>query len=176
MRCHWDRGMSLSNVIRTVLGLAVPCLIWVCVSGCGKTSSAPEIVPASGTVLLNGQPVEGVNVLFYPEKGPQVSIGTTNDEGIFQLTTLKPQDGAYVGPNRVSLDMGTSLVRRDGKPLKPEDKELLSKPTSPGVISMRFKRVKNSVVDEKYSDPRTSGLVFEVEPNGRNSFDILLTE
>ncbi len=55
--------------------------------GCGGPS-VPDIVPAGGVVLLNGQPLPNAQVRFIPmlDLGPQyMAVGVTDDAGVFEL-------------------------------------------------------------------------------------------
>jgi hypothetical protein len=54
----------------------------------------------SGTVTWQGKPVSDAMVQFVLSSRPGAA-GRTDAEGRFSLTTLKPGDGAFVGPVRV---------------------------------------------------------------------------
>ena len=75
-------------------------------SGCGNS----DLVSVSGTVTYDGQPVEGVLVVFSPEvqgenhfPGP-FSTGTTDSSGNYTLKTKKGSRGAVVGPHKVGFN------------------------------------------------------------------------
>ena len=68
--------------------------------GCDRPSN---IVPVTGTVLLDGKPLEGAAVLFHPEADERPAVGITDKLGTFHLTTRTQGDGGRVGPNRVSI-------------------------------------------------------------------------
>ncbi|HZY86149.1 MAG TPA: hypothetical protein VFE78_15045 [Gemmataceae bacterium] len=92
-----------------VLGLAL-----VLALGCGK-----KMVPVSGKVTLNGQPLVGATVSFQPvasggaaEAGPG-SAGKTNDNGEYTLTAATGQTGAWVGKHRVSITLLSPKVGED---------------------------------------------------------------
>jgi hypothetical protein len=69
--------------------------------GCGS-NDGPESVEVRGKVTVNGQPVEGLKVLFRLPDGPQ-AIGTTNTEGAYELVLPGGVKGAQVGSNIVSI-------------------------------------------------------------------------
>lgn len=80
-RRRWLRSAG----ILVVLGLAI---------GCNKRYTP---VPVSGVVLLDGAPLEGANVNFYPvgdEKDGGTAMGVTNEKGEFQLSSFGKNDGA----------------------------------------------------------------------------------
>ena len=99
-------GDRLLGTRRTLSNLVLLALIILLSSGCGD--SGPELAPVSGTVLLDGKPVEGASVTFMPAAGGRPATGTTNASGEFQLTTFKEQDGALVGDHSVTI----TLVKR----------------------------------------------------------------
>jgi hypothetical protein len=72
--------------------------------GCGKTlPSPPPIVEVEGVVLLDGKPLNNVEVRFVPvvSCGVQyIARGVTNQQGQFTLT-CKGQPGACACENRV---------------------------------------------------------------------------
>lgn len=85
--------------------------------GCG--GSPDGLVYVEGAVTLDGQPLPGAQVKFEPSDGGvgSIAIGTTNDEGRFEvhpLGTLEPgvKPGVYkvsfttavAGPNDVETD------------------------------------------------------------------------
>ena len=80
-------------------------LVAVLVAGC----SGPKLVPVTGKVTLNGQPLKNVRVDFHPDPdqgttGPS-STGTTDDSGNFTLVCEERGGaaGAVVGHHRVIL-------------------------------------------------------------------------
>jgi hypothetical protein len=70
-------------------------------SGCGK--APPPILPAAGIVLLEGRPLNNVEVRFIPtiDNGTSyIAKGVTDQQGRFTLT-CNSQPGACAGENRV---------------------------------------------------------------------------
>ena len=73
---------------------AAPALLLAAAAGCGGKYTP---VPVSGTVTLDGKPVEGATVYFYAvgdEAEGRPAQGTTNKEGGFALSTMGQDDGA----------------------------------------------------------------------------------
>lgn len=76
--------------------------IWVSIvlvglfCGCTESNSGPETVGVSGTILIDGQPAEGVEVTFVAENFS--SNGKTDAEGRYELI-----QGAVPGENLVRL-------------------------------------------------------------------------
>ncbi|MGD9856121.1 MAG: carboxypeptidase regulatory-like domain-containing protein [Planctomycetaceae bacterium] len=112
--------------------------------GCGGREF-PELAPVAGTVTLDGQPLEGVLVSFYPMGGEGGRPGTdvTDAEGRYELMYFEGEAGARVGPNRVEVTM----YWPDGEP-SPDIKDKVPRGYGAG-----------------------STMTFEVKP-GDNKFDI----
>jgi hypothetical protein len=64
----------------------------VLAAGCG----GPKVVPVSGRVLIDGQPVEHGFVRVSPD-GYRAATGKLGPGGRFTLTTTDPDDGCLVG-------------------------------------------------------------------------------
>lgn len=94
-------------------------LLVLLVAGCG--SGEFQITNVSGTVTFDDEPLVGAEVVFAPmgeadaiDVGP-VSVGTTDAEGRYSLTTIRGQKGAVVTKHRVSVglkDISRSEVAR----------------------------------------------------------------
>lgn len=144
--------------------------------GCG--SGRPKTVRVTGTVTLDGKPIEGANVTFYPETGEQPSTGTspkdkkaltgsrpatgtTDKEGQFTLKTFEEGDGALPGHYKVAIikkEVTGFLADKDG----------LSGGIAPEGVKEKW------IIPQKYSDPKTSGLTAEVKP-GMTPLEFKLT-
>jgi hypothetical protein len=85
-------------------------------AGCGKKAN---IVPVSGRVTVDGQPLGNVAVNFGPLTGgldgAYASYGKTDGEGRYTLKLVdNGQSGAMVGKNRVTLNESTGGGESDG--------------------------------------------------------------
>ncbi len=79
-------------------------LITICFLGSSGCGGSEKVVPVSGTVTRNGQPVPGLVVSFVPEAATEtgVRIGETDDNGKYTLTVVKTgKSGAVVGTHKV---------------------------------------------------------------------------
>jgi hypothetical protein len=125
--------------------------------GCGGgPSDAPKTVPASGVVKHNGNPVAGVLVTFFPEKGP-LAVGTTDAAGAFSLST-SGVPGATAGNHRVSV----AWVPEDAPmPLTPEEGQA---------------QAQKSPIPARYGDPNTSQLTQSLGAEGSTSIEINLAD
>lgn len=85
--------------------LCFPVVGLLVLSGCGPdTSGLPATVPASGVVLLDGEPVHGASVVFAPvEPGKYPASGLTDEEGRFELNAFEAKTGAVPGEYKVMV-------------------------------------------------------------------------
>jgi hypothetical protein len=130
----------------------------VAVAGCGR--SGP--VPVRGKVMLDGKPLAGASVQFIPQQpGGRDATGSTDANGVFRLSTLHRNDGAFPGKYKVVVQPPAPMVL--GAPAAtPDDAQRAaagSKTQTPAVI-----------VPPKYSQPDQTVLVQEVPTGG----DVLL--
>ncbi len=71
--------------------------------GLGGCVGYDKVAPVSGTVTLDGDPVERASLLFEPEKGGRPSYGITDKQGNYKLFYSRTQNGAEVGPSVVRI-------------------------------------------------------------------------
>ncbi len=125
--------------------------------GCGRAYS---LAPVAGHVTLDGKPVAGAEVSFYPigaSKDTPYASGVTDDQGHF---TLAAQDasgaanGAVVGENRVTI----THDRLNSSKGKPKAKDIMKK---------------RDDIPAKYNQDST--LTFTVPPGGTDKADFVLT-
>jgi hypothetical protein len=120
----------------------------VLLAGCGGNPARLETAPVEGTVTLDGQPVtEGV-VIFTPERG-RAGKGQIQPDGSFTVSTYGSGDGAVVGHHQVAV-----VAMRGGE-------EMLE-----DVVDVEW------IVPERYANPNTSGIEFDVEPDKTNTAPI----
>lgn len=68
--------------------------------GCG--SEAPQRVPVSGKVLIDGKPLTHGVVKVMPD-GARPSMGNVDENGAFTLTAQAPGDGVTLGEHPVEI-------------------------------------------------------------------------
>jgi hypothetical protein len=74
-------------------------------AGCsgGTNEGRPAVYPASGKVVIQGQPASGVLVVLHPVEGSLAAqkgvkpSATTEEDGTFQLSSYEQNDGAPPG-------------------------------------------------------------------------------
>lgn len=142
--------------------------------GCGGPEGVPGVVRVSGTVTLDGTPVEGATVSFRPEGDTRAASGLTDASGVFHLTTLNSGDGALPGSYKVSIskmedtDPAHQVTGEEFAAMVAGGKPPPMGPTKPGRqtknVGMKYH------VPQKYLDPEKSGLTAEVKAGGDNDF------
>lgn len=89
----------MKTIISSLLTLSV-----IVLSGCSGPQG-PQVAPVSGKVTLDGQPLNGALVTFYPKDG-RPSMGTTDSSGSYALNYTRDQPGAIVGDHIVRITTG----------------------------------------------------------------------
>ncbi len=91
-------AMKISTWASTsgMLLLAVACVI-----GCSGTSS--EHGHVTGTVTINGSPIQDATVTFAPAGGGRSAIATTQADGTYELNYTPGVKGAKIGSNTVRI-------------------------------------------------------------------------
>lgn len=127
--------------------------ILVLVAGCTK-SGRPQVktVTVSGTVQLDGKPLEGAEVNFLTND--YAGIATTGPDGKYEMT-------AQAGENKVYI------VKYDG-----EYDPTMTQPDTPGAAGAAGPK---QLIPPKFSDPGKSELKFTVPDKGADNADFQLT-
>jgi len=134
------------------------CLLLFLCFGCGN-AGRPSLVPVTGTVYLDGKPVDGAEISFVPESTAvpgygRPSRGTTDQSGKFSPGTYQTADGLPLGTFKVIVTKQENL-NAQGQPVAMENEEAL-----PEQHRIRW------LIPKMYSQTETSGLTAEVTPNG----------
>lgn len=128
-------------------------LLLTSLAGCGTPQPRIEIekvVPVSGTLTYQGQPLEQYEVTFYPTDGRRAAVGLTDAAGQFKLGTNKIGDGAPPGMNKIGVNYLS--VSADDLAGSSDGRTYLRQP--------KFK------IPAKYGNPETSGLTQDVPSGG----------
>lgn len=138
--------------------------------GCGGTKYNPaaQTYPVRGTVTYKGGPVAGATVTFFAAEADRTAAGMTNDQGVYQLTTFKSNDGAVAGKQGVSVSKG-SLP--DSAPIQDDQS-----PNYDPDVAMRPQPVVKPPIPVKYFAKETSGLEAVVTADGPNEFNFELVD
>ena len=120
------------------------------VAGCGSgVRPIAGSVGVSGTVTLNGQPLEQGMVRFAPESGGKAQPATGQiKNGNFTMLTTASSPGVVVGKYKVSIISNKPFTPPALKPGTPPDPKTKFEP--------------ESLIPTKYNDIKTSGLEADV--------------
>ncbi len=165
--------MFVSGKSRTVV-LPALCLTAAMTLGCGSGSDFPPTYPVKGTVFHNGKAVENATVTFEMMEGTGNAIGSTDKQGVFELSTFSPADGAVAGQYKVKITKydGDAPVAVKTPPPGQLAPPGLSESYAPPPISAKTGGASGpkNLLPEKYSNSDTSGLRALVKSGGGNNF------
>ncbi len=142
MRYSDLRGLAIATASGALatLALALP--------GCGGDPDQLPVAKVSGTLSVDGKPVNKGTVFFTPlNKKGRPATGAVTD-GKFTLSTYSENDGAVIGKHRVAVDVSEEVPTKDG--------DTTSK----------------SLVPKKVTSPDTSGIELEIPSAGRPNLQI----
>jgi hypothetical protein len=147
------KGKEMGFVRAFALFGGCVCLL---ISGCSQV----EVYPVTGTITMNGQPLQSVHVFFFPDSQAGMdSRATTDEEGKFELQTMDlKHKGAIPGVHVVAL--------RDVHYMR----EYKMNPDTGEAIQVDIGET--SRISWEYSTHVNSPLRFTVEPGKDNRFDI----
>ncbi len=98
----WDRQRLVGLLV-----VAAALLGWI---GCGGETL--DLGTVTGTVTLDGEPLEGAEVVFQPEAG-RPSYGETDSQGRYRLMFASQQPGAQIGSHRVMISTFDVVLDED---------------------------------------------------------------
>lgn len=159
------------------------CAAWVSMltltmlAGCG-TSDAPKTFKVSGTVTLEGKPVDGAIVTFVSSENKKNAVGSTNAKGEFKLSTFGPGDGALPGSYKVTISKTDEAAAPPATTPPPgviaggEISESYVPPAN--TAGGKKGSGPKNLLPAKYANEQTSGLVATVAENDQNKFDFEL--
>lgn len=114
--------------------------------GCGK-DAPPPIVPVSGSVLLNGEPLSAAQVRFIPQidvGAEYIATGVTDDQGRFTLQ-CNGQPGACATENAVTVSEADIPPQLQGEDAQRE-------------LAVYLRSLKNRPIPQDYASPASTPL------------------
>ncbi|WZP00916.1 hypothetical protein EP7_002575 [Isosphaeraceae bacterium EP7] len=148
-------------------------------AGCGDDDGGmPTRYAVSGKVTHKGEPVKKGSINFIPSAEDGHAASGNIQDGTYQLTTLKPEDGAIPGTYKVTvsdrqLDSGALQAESDALAKKKKVTYTRIPPELQAKAVAKHKAT--GTIPARYEAPTTSGLEKEVK-SGSNTIDIELTE
>ena len=95
--------------------LCIACSLAALAGGCGGNENLSEV---SGTVRLDGEPLNDALVVYSPTSGGTTAYGRTDESGRYRMYFKDDEPGAWLGENRVRISTGD--VGATGGAGKPE--------------------------------------------------------
>ncbi|MCC6508791.1 MAG: carboxypeptidase regulatory-like domain-containing protein [Pirellulaceae bacterium] len=132
----------------------------VVLAGCGGSDSR---VSVTGTVEMDGKPLPEATVGFVTDSGSSMSSATTGPDGKFYAKVTS-------GPNKVTVSKSDPAAVA-AQPLS--DEASLS-PTDAELATLRTKPKPKTGVPDRFGDPKTSGLKFDIK-SGMEPLSISIT-
>lgn len=139
--------------------------------GCSapRSTDRPATQPVTGTVTLNGTPVDGATVTFQPiDASGKAAVGLTDSAGTYVLTTFESNDGALSGSYKITVIKteapAPSSGDATGEYVPPEALGPEARPAAP-----------KNLLPEKYAATQSSELTATVK-DGANTIDLPLEE
>ncbi|MEQ1825437.1 MAG: carboxypeptidase-like regulatory domain-containing protein [Pirellula sp.] len=153
------------------------CLVFVL--GCGgDDSNRPKTYPVTGTVKLNGNPVDGAMITFNLTEGKGNAIGSTDAKGNYALTTFKPGDGAVPGQYKISVSKfeaekapANATTLPPGQIASGEIDLSTYAPPSASSGGAKAAAGPKNLLPAKFANADTSGLRAVVDDKTKNVFD-----
>ncbi|MDR3197819.1 MAG: hypothetical protein LBU34_08140 [Planctomycetaceae bacterium] len=152
--------------MKTFFMLICSIMVLVTFSGCKKEPKTLGVVPASGTVTLDGEVIEGASITFVPKPGTSGGQGVSaisDKNGHFSLGILQSGEGAIPGIYWVSVIKITDIT-----PFTPEERVKLSDAGRPVKPVYRYE------IPQKYENPKSSGIEIEIPDIGNQNIRLEL--
>jgi hypothetical protein len=154
--------------LRSVLLLPLVCLL-AC-AGCGRSDRA-RVAQVTGTASYKGQPIASGTIIF-EVPGARPANGKIVDGKIMEVTTYEPKDGVPVGQARIAV----FATRASAESPSPAPGGAPSDPGAPIVLDKNYMGGgAKSLIPEKYNNPATSGLAWEIK-KGQNTVTLDLKD
>lgn len=146
--------------------MALVVALLVLATGCSKGPAGPKTVSVSGTILVDGKPMDGVEVHFVSPDGFN-AYGKTGADGKYRLI-----QGAVAGENLIYVSKIEGDIVLD--PANGMDAGQLEAAALSGQPGAAMGKVQGQVFPPDYSDPMKSKLKYTVPDGGSDSanFDI----
>lgn len=162
----FNRGFEVAERFQSMRLTGTAALIGVALTTCfGYGDRLPEVAPVSGRVTIDGKPVVTGSVQFWPEAG-RPARGSIGADGRYRLSTFSTDDGALLGPHKVTIE--ATKVHDNGPRIESIEEEIeyySRKDAAP-----LTKPVIERLVPLRYSKRESSNLTAEVE-RGDNPID-----
>ena len=136
--------------------LSLAGLVWL--AGCSSedewSAKRPKVFPASGTITLDGNPLEGATIIYHSQAHNISAQGISDANGKYVLTSFNQDDGAAEGEHKVVV----SKFAYEEKKTKYDSAEEKSVALIP-----------KDLLPKRYATPDTTPLTASVSSSGPNN-------
>ena len=97
------------------------CLLVVLIAAIGCTESGPKLGIVSGTITMDGEPLEGARVTFaprFPEGSPAYSKDLTDEDGYYEMWYQTDRKGVMLGEHDVYIQTEQFQQMEDGRNIR----------------------------------------------------------
>lgn len=139
--------------------------------GCGPVDDGlPKTVSATGTITLDGSPVEGASIVFIDVSGTYSASASSDSKGYFSLNSFEAKSGAVPASYKVQVSKTVEIegAGQASARAPSEEAEHAAESEEAGIFW------KNDL-PKKYASIATSGLAFDITEDGADNLDISLT-
>jgi hypothetical protein len=164
-------SLKVTRILQCVAGLSLTFAL-----GCGVESDRPQTYPVSGTVMYNGEAVDGATVAFWTEGAPRSATGVTGAEGKFQLSMYEANDGAPAGNQVITVskvEAGAAAATNPSTEAMNDTSKLAEMMAANGSNGPKGPK---SLLPTKYSKQDTTPLKETVAADGENTFVLQLAD
>ena len=160
----------MNSVFRTLKRIAFFnfLVVTVTLAGCNSDGN-PKTYEVSGTLTLNGQPVDGATIVLIPKgTGAYPATAVSNADGTFQLTTFNANDGAVPG------DYSVKISKMEYKEEAVSDTQVFASSEEENEnyeLTESSAAPPKNLLPAKYANPMTSELIYSV-PEEASTFNI----
>lgn len=146
----------------------------VCLAGCSAADDGlPRTVKAAGTVVCDGEPLEGASIVFMQETGNYFARGITDSSGRFSLDAYESKRGAVPGTYKVTISK-TVTVDKATPSAVPKALADDAQHAAEGDASVANVSWVNDLPD-KYNNPATSGLTVAIPEEGVSNLELVIS-
>lgn len=157
--------MRVASEARGVLGrwCVALCAVLPVMTACGP--KRPDVLPASGVVTFEGDPVSGAQVTFMAPSAARAAYAVTDSAGAFSLSKFGKGDGAAPGAHVVTIARPQPTASDAPMAVEQADAAYTA-----AMAKASRRQGERSELPARYADPSQSGLTAEVKHGAENRF------
>jgi hypothetical protein len=140
--------------------------------GCGGSDHLPRGA-VTGSVTLDGKPLDGGILLFRPAQG-RAGRGEIKDGKIVKTGTYEEEDGIVLGPHKIGIQPLPETMPVTFDRMEDPSQPGTAKRERPPAYATNTRSRKSMPIPAKYQDPDRSGITVDIT-DGDNELTLELT-